>query len=48
MSEKKEEEKVGVIEDMKFEDGIWYYKVRYSDGSVEWVPEDRLRRAGHE
>jgi len=39
-----EERKKGVIEDARFRDGIWWYKVRFEDGTVAWVPEYRLER----
>jgi len=41
--EKAEEEiKTGIIEDVEFREGRWWYYVRYPDGTAEWVEEERL------
>jgi len=40
--EREEEIKTGIIEDVEFREGRWWYYVRYPDGTAEWVEEERL------
>jgi len=36
---------VGIIEDYELREGVWWYLVRWPDGSTEWIPETLLEKA---